>query len=250
MGSITALASTLSPVDSQPVIVAAGQYGAVYFSGKGEALSTVKFERKGYRMAPIDLKGDGKFAFMNRGGNGQQVGLFDSEGREAWRYGLGANQTPNAMAAGDLNGDGEPEFVVGMNGNGGVRLLDATGKEKWRQPDVNVWQVEILDADGDRKNEIVHSNVTGRVCIRDAEGQLRREFPGKTHIAAFSVCTWPDAVGQWALLCNSQLEGIQLLDFSGNLLTRFAPPAKGRRVYGTPLRLSPGEKPYFALLVC
>jgi hypothetical protein len=77
-----------------------------------------------------------------------------------------------------------------------------------------------------------------------------REISGKNFIAAFSVCRWPDADGNWALLYNHQLEGAQLLDFSGNLLAKFIPPVKGRRVYGTPVRLVAGEKPHFALLVC
>jgi len=250
LGTITGMVFSPPGSDSQPALAVAGDYGAAYFSGKGVFLSAVKFERKGFRMVPVDLKGDRNHAFMNRGGDGQQVGLFDSEGRVAWRYGLGVDPAPNNMAAGDLDGDDRPEFAVGMNGEGGIRLLNQQGKEKWKQPDINVWHMEILDVDGDGKNEIVHSNVSGQVRIRDGDGKLLREIPAKTFVAAFSVCRWPDANGGWALLNNNQLEGIQLMDFAGNALTKFFPPVKGRRVYGTPVRLSASEKPYFALLVC
>lgn len=250
LGTITGMASSPLGPDSQPAIVVAGNYGAACYSDKGELRSAVKYERKGFQMAPVDLKGDGNYAFMNRGGDGQQVGLFDSEGRMAWRHGLGLEPVPNDMAAGDLDGDGELEFVVGMSGEGGIRLLDARGKEKWRQPDVNVWHVEILDWDGDGKNEIVHSNASGQVGIRDAAGKLIREMRYNAYVGYFTLCRWPDAAGSWFVLNNNKKEGIQLLDFQGNVITRFIAPVKGQRVFAAPVRLAAETKPYFALLIC
>lgn len=187
---------------------------------------------------------------MNRGGDRQQVGLFDSAGLERWRYGLGLEPTPHDMAGGDLDGDGRPEFVVGMSGENGLLLLDAAGKEKWKQPESQVWRVEILDLDGDGKTEIVHTNADGKVRIRDANGKLMREITYNTYVIVFSLCRWPDANGGWGLLNNNKQEGIQLMDFSGNVVSKFFPPVKGLRVFGTPVRLSAAGKPHFALLVC
>jgi hypothetical protein len=250
LGTITSIAPLFVHPDSQPGFVVTGQNGAAYLSGDGTPRSTIQFERQGYHMVPVRVEADKQWVFMNRGGDRQQVHLFDSAGLERWRYGLGLEPIPYEMDGGDLDGDGRPEFAVGVGGEYGLRLLDLDGAEKWRQPESNPWNVEILDLDQDGKFEIVHTNSDGRVCIRDANGELIRELTYNTFVIYFSLCRWPTTQGDWVLINNSRLEGIQLLDFSGKVVITFSPPVKGMQVFATPVQLSAVEKPYFALLVC
>jgi hypothetical protein len=74
------------------------------------------------------------------------------------------------VAYGDLDADGTMEFVVAWNGGGGVQLRNRAGEIIWKRRDANVWHVEIVDTDNDGKAEIVHSNASGHLVIRDQQG--------------------------------------------------------------------------------
>lgn len=250
LGTVASLEWRRFPQDSEATLLAVGDRGAVYFRPDGTPISTVKFEHPGVWMAPVTVKGRKDCEYMNRGGDRQQVGFYDSEGRIVWQFGLRTDPIPENMAAGDLSGDGKPEFAVGMAEAGGLRLLDLAGREKWRQPELRVWHVEIADPEGNGQNEIVYSNSQGRLCIRSVQGQLLREIPTEAFVGFFSICRWPDSSGKWCLINNNKREGVQLLDFQGKIVATFFTPDRGQQVFGTPARLEGAKKPYFALVVC
>ncbi|HLG94463.1 MAG TPA: VCBS repeat-containing protein [candidate division Zixibacteria bacterium] len=250
LGTVTAVRQVPGQQDSQPFFWVAGERGGALVTGAGRAQHAVTFEHQGGKIVPIDLDGDSSFEFISYGWGQDEIRLFDSNGRERWKYGLGTNPAASDAACGDLDGDGLLECAVGMKGDGGIRLLDRNGKELWRRPDLNVWQVEILDWDGNGKNEILHTNAAGRVRIRDAEGDILRELPGKNFISLFSICRWQNPDSGWFILNNNNRIGIQVIDFEGNIVASIPSTVKGYEAVGTPVRLEAGKPPYFAMLVC
>ncbi len=250
LGTITAIGWNRAESDSPAVFVVAGNYGAAFVGSDGQTLSSVRLDRKAGKVVPVDMEGDGKLEYIDRSSTPGEVGLFDHQGRTVWKYGLGTEPEADDMACGDLDGDGRLECAVAMKGNAGLRLLDKNGKEQWGKADMLVWNVEILDADGDGKNEIVHSNAAGKLRIRNADGGLIRELATKDPITLFSTCRWPTADGGWHILNNNTRTGIQLFNFEGKIVTTFPTDAKGYEAIGTPVLFAGEEKPYFALLVC
>lgn len=250
LGTITAIHPTNTPADSQTVFWIAAERGAVSVTDSGKPLLSVRFERMGGKVSPVDLEGDGNFEFLSRGGGQEEACLYNREGRRLWKYGLGTDPAVREAACGDLDGDGRSECVLAMKGNGGLRLLDRNGRLRWTKPEQNVWSVEILDWDGNGKNEIVYSNFAGQLRIRDGDGEIRTELPGNNYITLFSLCRWPDADSGWFILSNNKFSGIQLYDFKGKHVDSVPAPAKGYEVFGTPVRFEADGLYYFALLVC
>lgn len=250
LGAITAIRWNWSNVDTQPVLVIAGNYGASLVDHAGKALSSVRLERKAGKTTPVDMDGDGKLEYIDRKSPVGEAALYDHQGQLVWKYGLGYDPEVEDMACGDLDGDGQWECVVALKGYGGLRLLEKSGKEKWRQPDTEVRHVEILDADGDGANEIVHSNVAGQVRLRNAKGVLIRELPAKNYVTLFSVCRWPTGKDNWFILSNKSRSEIELLDFEGKKVGVFSTGVRGYEAFGTPVTFAAGEKSYFALLIC
>ncbi len=119
-----------------------------------------------------------------------------------------------------------------------------------RQPDLIVWHVEVLDWDGDGKNEILHTNAAGQLRIRNADGEIVREFPRNNPISLFNLCRWPGADGGWFILSNNTRTGIQLIDFKDSVVADIPTTAKGYEAIGTPVRLEAEGRSYFAMLVC
>ncbi len=250
LGAVTAIRPAPAWRDSQPFFWVAGERGAALVTGSGAVQHSVVFEHKGGKVTPWDLDGDGTCEFVSCDGRQGDLRVFDGEGRQRWRYGLGLDPAVGDATCGDLDGDGQLECVVGMKKSGGVRLLNRNGKEIWEKPETNVWHVEILDINGDGKNEIVHSNAIGLFRIRNGGGDILRELPYKNVIANFSLCRWPGADGGWFILNNNKATGLQIIDFEGKVITGFPTAAMGYEAGGVPVRLERGEKPLFALLVC
>lgn len=174
----------------EPLLALVGDRSAVFLSAQRAPMRTVQFASRGTdRVVLVDLEGDGNPEFLNRGSWAHNVVLFDSHGRELWTY--GGMPGVNDAAAGDVDGDGAAEIVVGFNGGGGVHLLDARGKRLWRKWDGNVWQVAMADVNGDGRAEILHSNVSGALLIRDATGRviLKRDDLD-TYFSDFILTDW------------------------------------------------------------
>ena len=250
LGTVTSILPARLQLDSQSAFWIAAEWGAASVTDSGKLRSSVRFERMGGKVAPVDMDGDGNFEFISRGGGQEEIRLFDREGRQLWKYGLGMDPAAGDASCGDLNGDGQLECVVGMKGAGGIRLLDKNGRERWRKPDLSVWHVEVLDWDGDGKNEILHTNAAGQLRVRNANGEIVRELPGNNFITLFNLCRWPETDSGWFILSNNNRTGIQLIDFKDNVVAAIPTTAKGYEAVGTPVRLEAEGKPYFAMLVC
>jgi tetratricopeptide (TPR) repeat protein len=135
-------------------------------------------------VVQIDLDGDGSEEIVNRGGNGHPVWVRDASGRERWRNGRGVD----ALRVHDLDADGGPDFVLGMNGAGGIRRLDAHGHGVWSAPARNVWQLEIAELDASSPGlEILHSQASGKLVLRAADGRVLREIRPPVRTARFAL---------------------------------------------------------------
>jgi hypothetical protein len=183
--------------------------------------------------------------YLDRGGGGWQTGsLIGHDGAVLWRPDRGHGM--NDMVAGDLDGDKALEFVVGYNGGGGVHLLDSAGRQRWREVDANVWHVEIVDTNDDNKPEIVHSNASGQLTVRDASGKVLRRMATEGYFSEFSLVKWP--LQRTGVLHAG--EGVtEVLDFDGTVRVRLQTPDTTflSDAHGTAVRL--GDADYLALLV-
>jgi len=249
LGTVTAIRPVRMPADSQSAFWIAAERGAVSVTDSGKPRLSVRFERMGGKVTPVDMEGDGSFEFLSRSGGQEEVRLYDHEGRQLWNYGLGRDPAVRDAACGDLNGDGLMECVLAMKGDGGLRLLDRSGKELWRKLDLNIWHVEILDWDGDGRNEILHTSAAGRIRIRNADGEIVRELPGDNFVSLFSVCHWQNPDSRWFILNNNNRTGIQIIDAEGNVTASIPATAKGYEAVGTPVRFDARGQSYFALLI-
>jgi hypothetical protein len=200
----------------------AGLHGAVLLDMNRNVKSRAMFDESGSHIDIIDAEGDGTCEFMDRGSWGQNPRLIDHAGHTVWTYG-GWSVGVNDMAAGDIDGDGNLEYVVGFNGGGGVRLLDENGKKLWKKSDLNVWHVEMFDANGDGRLDIVHTNASGKIIVRDGSGKIISSVRAHKYLSKFSLCRWPAGIGKkYPLLAENS--SIWLFGYDGRILERFNAP--------------------------
>ncbi|MET0621549.1 MAG: VCBS repeat-containing protein, partial [Pyrinomonadaceae bacterium] len=190
-----------------PDVVVAGTYGARVFDLAGAERSeiTYGFETKEVKLGPfsssspkmmlgdfqiIDIDGDGTCEYLGRGSL-DGAAVFDHGGRVLWSYGAyeEGKTSIDDMAAGDLNGDGTVEFVTAWDI---IRLHDRHGGKIWERPgDGSSHHIEVADADGDGKPEILASG--GRhLIVTDIKGKPVRMVELPFYFWRFSVCARPD----------------------------------------------------------
>lgn len=171
-------------------VIAAGANGAATLTEEGDLISFVPFEVQASNFEILDVEGDGRLDFLNRGGGWQPVWLLGPEGDYRWRHEL--ESAPNGIAAGDLDGDGIKDFVVGYNGSGGLRRLDAEGEVQWRVEGSNIWHVEIADLP-DSGPTILHSDVgSDRLIKRSPDGSVLEIDDDYQDLSDFVILTGPD----------------------------------------------------------
>jgi len=230
----------------------AGKNGAIILDSSMHLLKTVSYSGIRSQVQFIDLTGDGVTEFLNRGGFGwADASILNNDGETLWTYGgwiRGHDLAVDDMAAGHLDGDGKLDFVVGTNGSDGIRRLDFNGNEVWTQPDINVWQVEIADIDGDGVTEIIHGSSNSPLKVRNAEGKVLRTVPVDS--SHFALLPWPKRGAELAILTLSG-ESFVVHSFSGEVLAKFRAPQVS--YWGDPpvaqwVRLEVGKEPFLAVL--
>ena len=231
----------------------AGSDGAIFTDKSGVVKTEVDFKPVNAYVNIVDIEGDGVCEFMIRGSWDTKAGLLDHQGNVIWEYQFMVGV--DDMDMGDIDGDGTPEFVVGFNGGGGVHLLDSNGRKIWSRDDGNVWQVAMVDTNDDGKDEILHSNVSGHMRIRDSDGKITRSGqPGIPLIghysSSFSITRWPTESDKECVLATKK-NGIFLSNFQRKKIKKFKAPLCDRMNdgWGTPVRLRSDQPEYFAAMV-
>jgi hypothetical protein len=94
----------------------------------------------------------------------------------------------------DLYGNGKLSIVIGFNGGGGIALFDGRGKRLWKKEERNVWHLETLDANGDGREEILHSNARGQLLVRNANGDVIAQYLPGSRVSDFAIIRWGEEV--------------------------------------------------------
>lgn len=237
VGSISDIA--VGELDSQPglEIAIAGIYGALIVDQNGTKRSEIRYEfaikkRKMFiftseipessvgELQVIDVEGDGTCEYLARGSL-DGAAVFSHHGSRVWSYGAFTDEKTyiDDLAPGDLNGDGVLEFVAGWNA---LEAFDRQGKKRWSKPyDSVMFQLEVVDVDGDRKNEIIHSK--GGLTIWDGQGQLIKEVEMPFYLARFQLIPMPGEEKRPRILALED-EHVWLVDFEGSVVNKFAAP--------------------------
>ncbi len=198
-----------------------------------------------WEVRALDLDGDGRLEFVNRGGNWHPATVWDADGRIRWRLDWGVNQ----LATGRLDDDEHVDFVVGRNARGLARL-DGDGETVWEHPGGNVWDVELTDLDGDGRDEILHSGPSRRFFVRDAGGAVLSEVDMDPAVSHFALTHWglPGAHPRIAYLYRDRLWLVRP-DGSARRSLDLGVPSNMGRPSLAPLRLEGRAAPGLALLV-
>ena len=245
---------SIGELDSHPGtdVAIAGRVGAVIVDRNGVKRSQVLYEfeldtsKKGIFSSPslrtmlgdvqvIDIEGDGKCEYLARGSL-DGAAVFSNEGKRLWSYGAFTDEKTSIddLAAGDINGDGVSEFIAGWNG---LELFDRHGNKGWAQPwEGSLFQIEVVDVDGDRKNEILHSNGR-RMIIRDGQGQIIKEVEMPFYFSHFHLCAMPGQEGPSHILALED-DHVWLTDFNGKVVHKFAAPLSR---FSNPRKASEGD---------
>ena len=225
-------------LDSHPGIdiVIAGRYGAMIVDRNGMKQSQVRYEfevettKVGIVDAPmikimvgdlqvIDIEGDGTCEYLARG-SVDGAAVFSHEGKRLWSYGKFTEEKTSIddLAAGDIDGDGVSEFIAGWNG---LELFDRHGNKRWTQPwDLPLHHIEVVDVDGDRKNEIIHSD--GELNIRNGQGEVVKKVEMPFYLGQFYLCGMPGQEERYILAVEDDY--VWLTDFNGKVVKKFAAP--------------------------
>jgi hypothetical protein len=203
-------------------------------------------------MNIVDINCDNVPEYMDRGAWVNPASLMDESGKVLWMVPDGFDT--DDMAMGDVNGDEQPEFVVGYNGGTGVRLLDVSGKEIWKLPSGNVWHVDMVDINGDGKDEIIHSGQGLNILDGQSKVIFQQPNPKKDqegiYFSHFDVVNWPDSSSTPHIIQNG--EGmIWIVNLDGSIAKKLDAPERARvgETFATLVRLNPSQPEYLAVLV-
>jgi hypothetical protein len=229
----------------------AGTEGALLLNSTPDHKVFIPFSEPSEQVAIVKQKD--ACGFLSRRGTlglGKRGPSFmDHAGEIIWKY-AGQGDSIDDTAVGDLKGDGKLAFVAGFNGGAGIHLLDQAGKKIWEKPDSNVWHVEMVDANDDGALEIVHSNASLQLTVRNRQGDIISRHKPTPYFAHFSLVAWPGRTSKKRILV-SEAKSIWLLDFDGKQIAKYDAPhchSLGN-TRGTLVRLKRNEAEYFAVIV-
>ncbi len=183
--------------------------------------SNITYQERALNMKLVDTDSDGTLDFVDRSHGWHGGGLFDHDGKTIWRFD-GVSGVDD-VAYGDVDGDGRMEFAIAWNGGGGIQLRDRDGHDLWKQDDANVWHAEIVDTDNDGTPEIVHSNVSGALIIRDRRGNVLKQVRAPVYVSDFFLCPWPGRTDPPRILVVAN-GWLWVLKFDGTVEAKLALP--------------------------
>ncbi|PYT51503.1 MAG: hypothetical protein DMG44_02205 [Acidobacteria bacterium] len=246
------------PADREGADIAVvGSQGADFIDFAGQTKKQVRFSIEQHspvvvaRMSP-----SGEYGYLSRDESwAVPATLFDKEGHVSWRS-EGTWSGVDDSVPGDLYGDGKLSVVIGFNGGGGIALFDEHGKRLWKKEAGNVWHVEMLDTNGDGREEILHSNARGQLLVRNANGDVIVQYLPGFSVSWFALTRWGEEMRPTHILVptTEAQEGcckpvFVVLDASGKTVAKLESPLgdllKGSAA--TPIRFGRGAE-YFAVL--
>jgi hypothetical protein len=239
-------------------IAVVGDNGADFLDDDRALKKHVEFSAKLFcpiEIAPLDK--DGGYGYLTRDeGWSTNPTLFGKTGEVLWDYPGGTLSSVDDSAAGDIVGSGRSEVVIGLNGMGGIILVNDQGRKIWQKAESNVWHVETLDANGDGRKEIIHSNARGELLVRNSTGEVVAHYLPQNYVTDFILTKWGEESEPEHLLVPTKgyRDGcckpfFALLDARGTALTELDSPygKKLSLISATPVRFSNGRD-YFAVL--
>jgi len=202
--------------ESERHIRITGRAKSILLDADGSDIEHINFPGKNGRMMYVGKFPSSPIRYIDRGGGWQPVAVFDREGAPLWRHGP-AGSAPNSLAAGDMDGDGEPEIIVVYNGSGGIARLDRNGEPVSMGSGKNLWHVELIDSDGDGVEEIVHSDVKGRLIVRSHDLSVLKVIDSDYYIHDFTPVIWPVTATNASVLFRDR-DTFVIMDFNGSIL--------------------------------
>jgi hypothetical protein len=245
------------PADREGADIAVvGSHGADFIDSSGQMKKQVRFSIDQYSPVVVARTGsNGEYGYLTRDQSwSAPATLFDKQGHVSWQ----SKDWPGVddSAPGDVFGNGQLSIVVGFNAAGGLALFDGQGKKLWNKAEGNVWHVEMLDTNGDGRDEVLHSDAEGQLLVRNEKGDvISRYLPG-TYVSFFALTRWGGEVRpSHVLIPVSKGSGGQekpafvVLEANGKKIMEMDSPLGNlfKWFSATPIRFGKGT-PVFAIL--
>ena len=231
-----------SDSDSATKIGIFNQFGMHIVDGERRTLiKKVKFDWSPGITRPevVDLRDDGSFKIMVRGGGYTDVGLMNDEGKVLWRDWL----APYDMAAGDVDGNGVLEFYT--SDSKGLQKVNFNGKKVWRVNYPLLYNVMVYESGKDEDASIVTCSHKYRFQFWNVKGELLRDIqPAVKDASDIMPCQWPSP---GHILARGH-RAIYVLDSDGKVILKHSLWRSIYKIRGTSVRFSEKEEPYLAVL--